>query len=561
MSPQVLVVDDETTSRNIFSSFLKKDGCQVINASTFDEALAFIDEHSFDLILSDILLDGKNGIELLEYVKKAQPSCPVIMVTGSPSVHSATEAVRLGAYDYLSKPVHGQELTRVSRRALKYKQLADEQQETKANLEAIFRSVQDAIITVDSQFKVLAINDAAQTLCGITKETLGKNLSAHQLCAQKCFDTIAETIAEKHPTSVEHIHCDCKGKRDQVVSLHCSPLYNAKGACYGAVLVVRDNTRLYTLEQSLQGAQSFHKIVGSSPKMQEIYGLIERLADAPTTVLVTGESGTGKELIAAAIHEAGHRKGPLVTVNCAALSENLLESELFGHVKGAFTGAVTDKVGRFVAADGGTIFLDEIGDISAQMQTRLLRVLQEKVVERVGDIKGIPVDVRVVAATNRNLKKRIESGEFREDLFFRLNVVNIDLPPLRNRKTDIPALVDHLIDKLNIRLNRNIQDVSEEVLGILMAYDWPGNIRELEHCIEHAFILCRGTRVEASHLPAELTLVSHEKIPSASSSVDAEAIRSALSKTGGNKAKAARLLGISRRTIYRKIDEFGIDDI
>ena len=447
---------------------------------------------------------------------------------------------------------------RVSRNALRLKRLIDRQNATQANLEAIFRSVDEAIVTVDQDLNILAINEAAQGLCGYPADVVGQGADGKQPCQKKCLETIRATLHEQRTMTTETLHCDYNGKEDQVVSLTSSPLYDAQGKCYGAVLVARDKTRLHTLEKNLKQISRFHKIVGSSPRMQTIYSLIERLADVPTTVLVTGESGTGKELIAEAIHRAGHRKGPLITVNCAALSENLLESELFGHVKGAFTGAMKDKTGRFMAANGGTIFLDEIGDISPKMQTRLLRVLQEKVIERVGDIRAIPIDVRVVAATNRDLKSRIESGDFREDLFFRLNVVNIDLPPLRERRTDIPQLVDHLIDKLNIKLNRKVQTVSPEVIKTFMNYNWPGNVRELEHCIEHAFILCRESQIEMEHLPPELHHSTPVEQPSVSSDIDAQAIRAALLKSAGNKAKAARLLGISRRTIYRKIEEFGI---
>lgn len=556
MNETILVIDDEQSARLILSSILGKAGYQVLEAASYHQAKAFIEEQQLDLVFSDIQLDEFNGIDILRLVKKEQPTCPVVMVTGYPTLDSAIEAVRLGAYDYLAKPVHGENLLRISTNALKFKQLADKQRESQVNLEAIFRSVNDAIITVDRQLNVLAINKAAQKLCSYPDDILGKSVDSKQPCKKKCLEYLQRTLSKQQVIACEAIRCHHTDQPDQVISLTSSPLYDVQGKGYGAVLVARNDTRLHTLEKNLQQVGHFHRIVGRSAKMQIIYELIERLADVPTTVLITGESGTGKELIADALHQAGSRKGPLVTVNCAALTENLLESELFGHVKGAFTGAIKDKTGRFMAAHGGTIFLDEIGDISPQMQTRLLRVLQEKVIERVGDSRPISVDVRVVAATNRDLRSLIECGAFREDLFYRLNVVNIDLPPLRERRTDIPLLVEHLVNKLNAKLNRNILGVDAAVMDMLMTHNWPGNVRELEHCMEHAFILCRQHRIEKKHLPPELIQASPQRESEICAENEADAIRQALHKTDGNKSKAARLLGISRRTIYRKIKAY-----
>ncbi|RME41178.1 MAG: sigma-54-dependent Fis family transcriptional regulator, partial [Deltaproteobacteria bacterium] len=298
--------------------------------------------------------------------------------------------------------------------------------------------------------------------------------------------------------------------------------------------------------------------------MQKLYKLIHSLASVDTTVLVTGESGTGKELVAEALHRMGDRsKGPLIKFNCAALPENLLESELFGHVKGAFTGAVSNKIGRFQKASGGTIFLDEIGDISPAMQVRLLRVLQEKTIERVGDSTPVKVDVRIVAATNKDLLEKVQTGEFREDLYYRLNVVNLRLPPLRERDGDLELLVAFFIDKFNARFGKQIQGVSEQVMTIFRNYSWPGNVRELEHALEHAFVLCDENLISTSHLSADLLEKCRANPVAPTSSTrsfrdDKEAIIEALERAGGNKTRAAQLLGMSRRTIYRKIQEYGI---
>jgi transcriptional regulator with PAS, ATPase and Fis domain len=283
----------------------------------------------------------------------------------------------------------------------------------------------------------------------------------------------------------------------------------------------------------------------------------------PSTVLILGESGTGKELVAEALHLSGTRKKrPLVKVNCAALSDTLLESELFGHVKGSFTGAIKDHVGRFQRADGGTIFLDEIGDISPRMQLRLLRVLQEKEVERIGDATPIKVDVRIVAATNQDLEEKVRRGEFRQDLYYRLKVITMQLPALRERKEDIPCLVDHFIRHYNQELGRNLQGVSAEALQALQNYDWPGNVRQLEHAVEHILIHCMEPVATLHHLPQEVlqARLSTSKPDGEPENDERQAILAALRKTDWNKAKAARLLGIDRKTLYRKIEKFQLLD-
>jgi transcriptional regulator with PAS, ATPase and Fis domain len=295
--------------------------------------------------------------------------------------------------------------------------------------------------------------------------------------------------------------------------------------------------------------------------MQKIYSLIEDLADVQTTVLVTGESGTGKELIAEAIHYTGIRSDkPLVKVNCSALSESLLESELFGHVKGAFTSADKDKTGRFQMAEGGTIFLDEIGDISPRMQLRLLRVLQEKTFERVGNSTPIKADVRVIAATNQDLTQKVQLGEFRGDLYYRLKVVEISLPPLRDRMDDLPMLAQHFLKTLNLKFNKSIESISDDVHRVFISYTWPGNIRELEHTLEHAFVICRGNTITIDHLPENFarTLEKDSPLSPEDNTLDAQTVLDALKKAGWNKSKAARLLGVNVRTIYRKINKFNI---
>jgi transcriptional regulator with GAF, ATPase, and Fis domain len=326
-------------------------------------------------------------------------------------------------------------------------------------------------------------------------------------------------------------------------------------------MVIRDETRLVDLERDLHERQQLQNIIGKSAEMQKIYSFIENLADIQTTVLITGENGTGKGLVAEALHyhKTGIKK-PLVVVNCTALSDNLLESELFGHVKGAFTGAISDRIGRFQKADGGTIFLDEIGDISNTMQLRLLRVLQEMEFERVGDSTPIKVNVRIIAATNQDIRKRVRQGKFREDLYHRLRVVELDIPPLRERREDIPLLVEHFIEKFNKKFNKNIQSISMDVQRIFMSYKWPGNVRELQHTMEHAFVLCNEAVITKDCLQIDFQDSNAADTQSIKNKrrYDKQAIVQALKETGWNKAKAARLLGIARRTIYLKIYEYDI---
>ncbi len=317
-------------------------------------------------------------------------------------------------------------------------------------------------------------------------------------------------------------------------------------------MVIRDITRLTHLEEELKERHQFQSMIGKSEKMQKVYNLLQILANQTTTVLITGDSGTGKEVAARALHYGGTRaNGPFVTVNCSALAESLLESELFGHVKGAFTGADRDKIGRFGAADGGTILLDEIGDISPLIQLKLLRVLQEKEFDRVGESNPRKVDVRVLASTNRNLKEAIETGKFREDLYYRLNVIQINLPPLRERYEDIPLLINHFCEVFQNGFDKKISAVSVEVLQAFMNYPWPGNVRELEHAIERAFVLCRDQTIQLEHIPTEIRDYTpayiSKRLPEDSNNDNPEAIRQALEKTVWNRRYRVQRLIPSRR--------------
>ena len=436
-----------------------------------------------------------------------------------------------------------------------------EKEQNRRNLEAIFRSVNDAIITVDKHRHIIAANDATREICGMEpQEIVGRKFDQiKSYCAQSCYEALKEILGTEKTIKDYRLECRKQNRPHQIVTISSSPLRDNTDKNIGTVLVIRDLTRVAEMEGELRARYNLHNMVGKSHQMQSIFHLLDELINTDTAVLITGETGTGKELIAKALHYGGARAAkPMVTVNCSALPENLLESELFGHVRGAFTGASKDRVGRFQAAHGGTLFLDEVGDIAPNLQLKLLRVLQEKTFERVGDSTTYPVDVRVIAATNCDLKKRVSLGEFREDLYYRLKVLEIALPPVRERREDIPLLIDHFLTLFNKSYNKNIERISEDALRIFMIYPWPGNVRELQHAIEHAFVLCNNLTITLEHLPVEIKDYSPQEAPAPAERLKISALQppdilQALVKTGWNKAKAARLLGISRPTLYQLI--------
>jgi len=348
------------------------------------------------------------------------------------------------------------------------------------------------------------------------------------------------------------------------IRISTSLLRDNDGKVVGGVETFQDLTQVEQLRKELQARYTFEDIVGRSPAMMQLFEILPQIADSSSTVLIEGPSGTGKELFARAIHNLSPRKSkPFVAVNCAALPDTLLESELFGHKAGAFTDARRDKPGRFALAEGGTIFLDEIGDISPAMQIRLLRVLQERVVEPLGGVKPVPVDIRVIAATNKDLAKLVRSGRFRDDLYYRVRVIHLRLPGLKQRREDIPLLVDHLIAKFNRLQGKDISGVSDEVMARLMEHDYPGNVRELENIIEQAFVLCRGGMIELNHLPPELRPAAGRGVednrPMSLEAVEKLFITETLRRRRGNRKLAARDLGINVSTLYRKIKALGIE--
>jgi PAS domain S-box-containing protein len=438
------------------------------------------------------------------------------------------------------------------------------------DLEALFRAIPDAIFTVDADLRVRDANREPGEIC-ILLAGMGAG-SLFTGCPEGCLGALTETLATGN--KVVEYRVDCPAQPGRVVVLTTAPLpkdtLDREGpgeTCpAGALLIVRDVSRLAKLERAVRDRSRFGGLAGQSPAMLRLFDLLERLSGLPTTVLILGESGTGKELAAEALHRGGPRgKKPLVKVNCSALSESLLESELFGHVKGAFTGADRDKEGRFQAAEGGTVFLDEIGDISSAIQVKLLRFLECREYEPVGSSRTVKADVRVVTATNADLAAKVASGQFRADLYFRLRVMVVTMPPLRERRGDIVLLSQLFLAEFGKAMHKNFTAPSLEVMDALMRHDWPGNVRELRHALEHACILCHGGAIGREHLPPELFGSRAGAAPEALSlpvtgraRTDRETVVQALARAGGNKSKAARFLGVDRRTVYRKIAEFGL---
>ena len=449
--PKLLVVDDEAAQRELLKAVLTDEGYEVFEAEGGQAAIAALEAIPFDLVILDLRLEDTDGVSVLEQIRQRNADLPALMITAYATVPTAVSAMKLGAVDYLTKPVDLEELKLV----------------------------------------------VARTLAG-------------------------QSLKQQDSSATEQ-----------------------------------------------QANQGFHgDIIGTSDTMRELGEMIQQVAPTEATVLIQGESGTGKELVANAIHQLSHRAdGPLVKVNCAALPENLLEAELFGHERGAFTDAIQQRKGRFELAHRGTIFLDEVGEMSTATQAKLLRVLQEQQFERVGGGQSITVDVRVIAATNKDLRTEVEQGRFREDLFYRLNVFPILVPPLRKRKIDIPLLAIHFFQKYIEKNRRSLRGIAAIAMELLTRYNWPGNVRELENAIERAVILARGDEITVPDLPFEVQKLQSEWNPSeigvqpgfSLKEVERELIAKTLRQTEGNRTRAAEVLGIARRTLQYKLHEYGLE--
>lgn len=452
--PHILLVEDEVNLNKLLTSYLKGCGYTVKSAFKADEALALSHSHIFDVVVTDIRMEGMDGVTLMQALHKEYPSLPVILITAYGSKEDQKKAIHLGAFDYLVKPFNFEEL----------------------------------------HFRI-----------------------------QKALDYL--TLEQ----------------------------------------------RIVNLEEKLKTPYRFAGIVGKSPAMRNIIEMIKRLAPLETTVLIVGESGTGKEIVAQTLHNLSPRKDmPFISINCGALPETLLESELFGYVKGAFTGAERNHPGLFKEADGGTLFMDEISEMTPMMQVKLLRVLQERKVRPIGGTRENPVDVRVISATNKDLSKLVEEGKFREDLYYRIKVVTLEIPPLRQRREDIPLLVQHFLERLAKKMGRSSLKIAGDALHLLEAYHWPGNVRELENVIERTIALVKGNTIHAKDLPDHVKRISHPEpfsltlpdegidLTQVIQSITVSLLRQALEKCGGSQTKAAKLLRITPRSMRYYMKKYGL---
>lgn len=431
--------------------------------------------------------------------------------------------------------------------------------------DSILESISDGVFTVGLDWRIASFNRAAEIITGTPrKEAIGRLCSEVfrcSMCESEC--ALRQTLKTGKPIIGKSGYIiDANGDRIPI-SVSTAVLRDASGRIVGGAETFRDLSELEALRSELEGRHRVGELVSHSPLMQRVFEVLPAVAASPSTVLILGETGTGKELMARTIHELSpRRKKPFVAVNCSALPDTLLESELFGYKAGAFTGAYKNKPGRFTVAQGGTLFLDEIGEVTPALQVRLLRVLQERTFEPLGSTRSERVDVRVLVATHKDLMEQVRLGLFREDLYYRINVVRVELPPLRRRKEDIPLLVEQFIGRFNRLQGRSIAGITPEALSLLMAHDWPGNVRELENQIERAFVLCRDYRIDIPHLSDHFS--PGQGGPDASTDIrasrarhDLQTIQAALQQAGQNRDKAAQLLGIHKTTLFRKMKALG----
>lgn len=433
--------------------------------------------------------------------------------------------------------------------------------------QVILESIADGVFTVDKDWRITSFNRAAEQITGVLRgEAIGHrccDVFRASICENDC--ALKETLRTGRSIVNKAIYIlDADGHRVPI-SISAAVLKDAEGNTIGGVETFRDLSLVEELRKELEGTYTFADIVGRGPAMRQLFDLLPQVADSDSTVLIEGASGTGKELVARAIHNLSPRCDKrFVAINCGALPDTLLESELFGYKAGAFTDARRDKPGRFAIAHGGTILLDEIGDVSTAMQARLLRVLQERIFEPLGSVEPVETDVRVIAATNKDLSKLVRKGTFRQDLFYRINVIRLKLPPLRDRREDIPLLAERFVSKFNRLQNKDVAGVSDETLAILMEHDYPGNVRELENIVEHAFVLCQAGMIEPHHLPPALRGDTDSKAPRGKGGRTLKALETlhitdAVRRHGGNRTAAAKELGINASTLFRKVKSLRIE--
>ncbi|HPG29569.1 MAG TPA: sigma 54-interacting transcriptional regulator [bacterium] len=555
----LLYVEDNDEARRLLSKILIDECARLFSASNGREALRIVKENKIDVILSDISMPDMDGITMTENLKKSKRNIPVIFITAYSDEESLLKAIELGVQKYIKKPVNIDMLLELLEETAK-NFIQDSELQIKNN---IIDSIEEGVITSDANLTVNFCNHSALNILKLKKseELIGKKI-------QELFENPDDKIASinkalNNAKSVYNIRTrmavnNCAAD----VSMNISPLNLIEGQTGGIIIAFRDVSELIRLQNELIEKFSFQNIIAKSKKMIGVMTYLKDYAESDATVLITGENGSGKELIADALHNLSRRKNkPYVKINCAAIPETLLESELFGYKKGAFTDAKTDKPGKFKLAEGGTMLLDEIGELSLKLQSKILRMIQNKEYDMLGDSKTCKADVRIIAATNKNLKRLISEKTFREDLFYRLSVINIHIPPLRERLEDIPLLVRHIINVMSAKYNKIISGADYKYLKILLNYNYPGNIRELQNIIEHSVILCRKNRLSPDLLPEYLNEPKpfilnnqqNEKENFRLLNQEQKRIIEILQKNKYNKIAAAAELQIDRTTLWRRL--------
>lgn len=555
-----LLVEDNPGDARLVEEMLSdagQDSVKLEHVEKLSSGLARLDQNSIDVILLDLKLPDSEGLPTFTKMHSQAPELPIIVLSGLGDERLALQAVRNGAQDYLVKgDVDENLLLRSVRYAIERKRI---QESCRIKERAIEWSLNPVAIT-DLDGTLTYANPAFLKLWGYESlEELDDRRASEFWYGGLDTSEIAEAL-EEDGCWAGKVRGHSKDGSTLDLQLSASTVKDELGRELCLVLSFLDVTELSQLRRRLKEEHSFAGIVGRSDEMQQLFDTIRELAQVDVPVLIQGESGTGKELVAGAIHNTGPRAGePFVAVNCGALPEGVLESELFGHVEGAFTGATRDRKGRFELADGGTIFLDEIAELPSEMQVKLLRVLQEGTFKRVGGEQTIEVNVRVISATNKDLREAVNNGDFRDDLYYRLCVVPVHLPPVRERRPDIPLLTRHALEKALERQDRGGVTISDEAMETLVDYDWPGNVREIENALQYAVLKCKSGAIQPAHLPPAIAGKSTAKSKGSrrgpKRKLDIESVRDALEETGGNKSEAARRLGVGRATLYRFLSD------
>ena len=571
---KALIVEDDSVARKLLERLLRSRGHDVQTFQDGESAWEVYQKEAFPLVLLDWRLPGMDGLQLCRRMRKCPhgKSSHILVITGKNKAGDLQKVLKAGADDYLMKPIDTKRLDirlsiaeqQVVNLAKKHKAEAElektlcELEQSHNDLLAILNRLRLGTAMTDEKGKMTFLSLSAQHILNLDGDKVyGKEW--YQVLPLRSSDLkqLQEMIRqpEKNRQRILVQVLLAGGGHWLEIEVKDDPRDPRR-----KIFVLYDVSEVHDLRRQLEEKARFQDMIGKSEPMQAVYQLIRDLAAVDTTVLIDGETGTGKELVASAIHHLSNRVDkPFIAVNCAGLTESLIASQLFGHKKGAFTGAVQDHQGLFEAATGGTLFLDEIGDFPISIQSNLLRVLENREITRVGENKPRKVDVRVLSATNHNLEELVEERHFRRDLLYRVRVARIQVPALRERQEDIPLLVDWLLRQTRARLGKNVENVSQEALRALMGHDWPGNVRELRNAIEFAAIRCKGSAIQREDLPQEI-LGSERSIMVGDAGDDREALLMALKQSGGNRSAAAKLLGISRATLYRRLAEHHVGE-